>query len=183
MNKNRIVINFQRMLIENNLWSVTLTNVLFVSLTIFTYWLFTDLFGYYIIVSLILIFLVDNFLLKPKLLKICYSGRNRHLFTKYNLIYELITAVALTSLFFFVPTLLDFSEISPTSTKRLQYNLLLVWFSFFAGIQKYYLLHIRSVWEANRNRTKFHLIRGEFGCTNKIRKNEAHKALLAKYQK
>lgn len=86
---------------------------------------------------------------KPLLLDIPYKGYERHLFSKYIALQELLLTTAIAFLIGILPVYSDFSNLDKSSTQYLVSNMIAVWFTCVAGGQKCMLEHTRNVWIAN----------------------------------
>lgn len=90
--------------------------------------------------------------IKPVLLTLEYSGRNRHLFSRNIAIFNLSLTSALAFLVGIFPAICNYFSFTESSTWRIIIEIMLAWLSCIASIQKNMLEHTRDVWTANRSR-------------------------------
>lgn len=133
---------------------------------IIEYLLLCDLMGSHIILRLALTFALaglDTFVsfcvIKPELLELDYTGRNMHLFSKNIATHDLALASVIALLVGIVPATSDYYGVPADNLNRFLCSTLLSWLTCVVGIQRGMLEHTRSVWIANKGRTKFHIVR------------------------
>lgn len=97
------------------------------------------------------------YVIKPKLLKLEYTGENRHIFSKHIALHDLALASIIALLVGIVPATIDYFDVPSNNLNRFLCSTLLAWLTCIIGIQRGMLVHARNVWIANRSRSKVYV--------------------------